>query len=114
MKNLFSIGGFTAYIFIVFLNSMTDLGHKIILQNTILKAYEGSELIILTAIVNALILLPFILLFLPAGYLSDKYPKAKIVQYASLLAVGITSLILLAYVMGWFWVAFALTFLLAA
>ncbi|HHS92440.1 MAG TPA: MFS transporter, partial [Campylobacterales bacterium] len=97
-----------------FLNSMTDLGHKIILQNTILKAYEGSELIILTAIVNALILLPFILLFLPAGYLSDKYPKAKIVQYASLLAVGITSLILLAYVMGWFWVAFALTFLLAA
>jgi acyl-[acyl-carrier-protein]-phospholipid O-acyltransferase/long-chain-fatty-acid--[acyl-carrier-protein] ligase len=114
MKNLFSIGGFTAYIFIVFLNSMTDLGHKIILQNTILKAYEGSELIILTAIVNALILLPFILLFLPAGYLSDKYPKAQIVKYASLFAVGITTLILLAYVMGWFWFAFALTFVLAA
>lgn len=114
MKNLFSIGGFTAYIFIVFLNSMTDLGHKIILQNTILKAYDGSDLIILTAIVNALILLPFILLFLPAGYLSDKYPKAKIVKYASLLAVAITILILLVYIMGWFWFAFALTFVLAA
>ena len=78
MKALFSIAGFSSYILIVFLNAMTDLGHKIILQNTIFKAYEGSELIVLTAIVNALILLPFIFLFSPAGYISDKYPKTKV------------------------------------
>ena len=42
MKQLFKIAGFTPYIFIVFLNSMTDLGHKIVLQNTIFKAYEGT------------------------------------------------------------------------
>ncbi|MDQ7047434.1 MAG: MFS transporter [Sulfurovum sp.] len=93
---------------------MTDLGHKIILQNTIFKAYEGSELIILTAIVNALILLPFIFLFSPAGFIADKYPKTKVIEYASLAAVGITTLILLSYTMGWFWVAFLLTFILAA
>ena len=114
MKALFKIAGFTPYIFIIFLNAMTDLGHKIILQNTIFKAYEGSELIVLTAIVNALILLPFIFLFSPAGFISDKYPKVKVVEYASLAAIGITSLILFSYIMGWFWLAFGLTFILAA
>jgi acyl-[acyl-carrier-protein]-phospholipid O-acyltransferase/long-chain-fatty-acid--[acyl-carrier-protein] ligase len=114
MKHLFKISGFTPYIIIVFLNAMTDLGHKIILQNTIFKAYDGSELIVLTAIVNALILLPFIFLFSPAGYISDKYPKVKVVEYASAAAIGITILILLSYMMGLFWIAFGLTFVLAA
>jgi len=114
MKGLFRIAGFTPYIFIIFLNAMTDLGHKIILQNTIFKAYDSSELIILTAIVNALILLPFVFLFSPAGFISDKYPKVKVVEYASAAAIGITTLILFSYVMGWFWAAFGLTFVLAA
>jgi len=114
MKTLFSISGFTAYIVIMLLNAMTDLGHKIILQNTIFKAYEGSELIILTAIVNALILLPFIFLFSPAGFISDKYPKTKVIQYASAVAIVITGMITFCYYMGWFWAAFVLTFLLAA
>jgi len=114
MIELFKLKGFTPYIFIVFLNAMTDLGHKIVLQNTIFKAYEGTELIVLTAIVNGLILLPFIFLFSPAGFLSDKYSKVKIIQVASLAAVGITTLILFSYIMGWFWVAFGLTFILAA
>lgn len=114
MKSLFKISGFTPYIFIILLNAMTDLGHKIILQNTIFKAYEGPELIILTAIVNALILLPFIFLFSPAGFISDKYPKTKVIEYASAAAIGITTLILFSYIMGWFWFAFILTFVLAA
>jgi len=113
MKTLFKISGFTAYIFIIFLNAMTDLGHKIILQNTIFKAYEGSELIILTALLNSLILLPYIFLFSPAGFLSDKYSKTKIIEYSSAFAILITSLILISYIMGWFWLAFALTFVLA-
>ncbi len=114
MKTLFRIAGFTPYILIIFLNAMTDLGHKIILQNTIFKAYDGSELIVLTAIVNALILLPFIFLFSPSGYIADKYPKTKVIEYAALLAIGITVLILISYYMGWFWLAFGLTFVLAA
>jgi acyl-[acyl-carrier-protein]-phospholipid O-acyltransferase/long-chain-fatty-acid--[acyl-carrier-protein] ligase len=114
MTSLFKIAGFTPYIIIVLLNAMTDLGHKIILQNTIFKSYEGSELIILTAIVNALILLPFIFLFSPAGFISDKYPKTMVIKYASMAAVGITTFILLSYYMGWFWIAFMLTFVLAA
>jgi len=114
MKKLFAISGFTSYILIVFLNSLTDLGHKIILQNTIFKAYDGSTLMILTAIVNALILLPFIFLFSPAGFISDRYNKLKVIEYASLAAVAITLLITLSYYMGWFWVAFGFTLILAA
>ena len=114
MLNLFKIKGFIPYILIIFFNAMTDLGHKIVLQNTILKVYDGTELIVLTAMVNALILLPFILLFSPAGFLSDKYPKVQIVRVASAFAIGITTLILFAYIMGWFWVAFGLTFILAS
>ena len=114
MKTLFNIVGFGSYILIVFLNAMTDLGHKIILQNTIFKSFDGSELIILTAIINALILLPFILLFLPAGYVSDKYPKTKVIKVASFVAIVITLLILISYYNGWFWVAFGLTLVLSA
>jgi len=114
VKSLFKIGGFTPYILIVFLNAMTDLGHKIVLQNTIFKAYDGSELVILTATINALILLPFIFLFSPAGFLSDKYPKVQIIQVASFVAVVITTIILISYINGWFWFAFSMTFILAA
>ena len=114
MKKLFKITGFTPYIFIIFLNAMTDLGHKIILQNTIFKSYDGSELIVLTAIVNAFILLPFIFLFSPSGFISDKYPKTKVIEYASMAAIGITTLILFSYYMGWFWLSFGLTLVLAA
>ncbi|NPA28003.1 MAG: acyl-[ACP]--phospholipid O-acyltransferase [Epsilonproteobacteria bacterium] len=114
MKELFRVRGFLPYLVIIFLNAMTDLGHKITLQNTIFKAYSGSELIILTSIVNALILLPFILLFSPAGYISDKYPKTKVIKYSSAFAIFVTILILISYFLGLFWLSFILTFLLAA
>jgi hypothetical protein len=41
------------YFLIVFLNASVDLGHKIVLQNTIFKTYDGTELMVLTAIINA-------------------------------------------------------------
>lgn len=110
---MFKIVGVINYLFVVFLNAFTDLGHKIIIQNTIFKVYDGETQIILTAIVNALILLPFIFLFSPSGFLADKFPKNIIMRYSSILAVLITLLITIAYNNGWFYVAFALTFVLA-
>ena len=88
MARLTRIGGFIPYMIILFLNAFIDLGHKIIIQNTIFKTYDGQDQIVLTAIVNALILLPFILLFSPAGFLSDKYPKPRVIRYTALAAVG--------------------------
>lgn len=105
--------GVTNYIIVIFLNAFTDLGHKIIIQNTIFKVYDGSTQIVLTAIVNALILLPFILVFSPSGFLADKFPKNKIMEYSSVFAVVITLAITYSYYQGQFLMAFAMTFLLA-
>lgn len=113
MLQVLRIQGFIAFITVVFLNAFVDLGHKIIIQNTIFKIYDGSTQIVLTAIVNALILLPFIMLFTPAGYLSDKYPKHLIMRFSAWGATILTLLITLSYYMGWFWFGFGMTFLLA-
>ncbi|MEE9494558.1 MAG: acyl-[ACP]--phospholipid O-acyltransferase [Gammaproteobacteria bacterium] len=113
MPALFRISGFLPYIAVIFLNAFVDLGHKIIIQNTVFKTLDGQEQIALTAVVNALILLPFILLFTPSGFLSDKYPKNWVMRISAWVAVGITCLITLFYYLGWFWPAFAMTFILA-
>jgi len=113
MPQLRRVEGFPPYIAVVFLNAFVDLGHKIVIQNTIFKVYDGQEQIVLTAIVNGLILLPFILLFSAAGFLSDKYAKPRVIRYSALAAVGITLLITACYYLGWFWGAFALTLVLA-
>ena len=113
MKEMLKINGFLPYIFVVFLNAFTDLGHKIIIQNTVFKVYDGSEQIILTAIVNGLMLLPFILLFSPSGFISDKFPKHNVMKIAAIAAVVITSLITICYYLGLFWIAFGLTLALA-
>ena len=113
MKNALKVTGLFTFLAVAFLNAFVDLGHKIIIQNTIFKNYDGPELIVLTSIVNALILLPFILLFTPTGYISDKYAKNTVMRVSAWVALGITLLITFSYYQGWFWVAFAMTFLLA-
>jgi len=109
MKELFRIRGFVAYLVMIFINAFVDLGHKIIIQNTVFKMYDGQTQVILTAIINGLILLPFIVLFSPAGFLSDKYPKTQVMRHSALAAVIVTLMITFAYYQGWFWVAFMLT-----
>lgn len=113
MDKLLKLAGFIPFILIIALNAYVDLGHKILIQNTVFKIYDGQTQIILTAIVNGLILLPFILLFSPAGFLSDKYQKPKIIKLSSAVAIGLTLLITLSYYQGWFLFSFVLTFLLA-
>ena len=113
MKKMFAITGVINYLLVIFLNAFTDLGHKIIIQNTIFKIYDGDTQIVLTAIVNALILLPFILMFSPSGFLADRFPKNKIMEYSSIFAVFITLCITYSYYNGHFFTAFGLTFMLA-
>ncbi len=113
MKALFRIQGFSAFMMVLFMNATVDIAHKITIQNVLLKSFEGEMLIVLSALVNAMILLPFILLFSPSGYISDRFSKSMVVRYAALGAVGLSLLITLSYYQGWFYAAFALTFLLA-
>lgn len=113
MLELIRIRGFVAFILVAFINAFIDLGHKIIIQNTLFKTYDGDVQIMLTAVVNGLILLPFILLFTPAGFVSDRFSKPRVMQATAWGAVLITALITLSYHLGWFLFAFALTFILA-
>lgn len=110
---MYKIVGVINYIVVIFLNAFTDLGHKIIIQNTIFKVYDGDMLVVLTAVVNALILLPFILVFSPSGFLADKFAKNKIMEYSSVFAVVVTLGITYSYYNGLFTVAFVMTFMLA-
>ena len=113
MDKLSKIKGAWPYIFAVFLNAFVDLGHKIIIQNTIFKTYDGQQQVLLTALVNGLILIPFILLLTPAGFISDRHPKNKVIRVSAWFAVLLTLCITVCYYLGLFWVAFAMTFLLA-
>ncbi|MGK0499331.1 MAG: acyl-[acyl-carrier-protein]-phospholipid O-acyltransferase [Oceanicoccus sp.] len=113
MEKLHKITGAIPYLLVIFLNTFVDLGHKITIQNTLFKVYDGNTQIILTAIVNGLILLPFILMFSPAGFIGDRYPKNKVIKGAAAAAVVLTLGITVCYYGGFFWCAFAMTFLLA-
>jgi acyl-[acyl-carrier-protein]-phospholipid O-acyltransferase/long-chain-fatty-acid--[acyl-carrier-protein] ligase len=112
VSSLFRIKGFLPYLVVLFVNAFIDLGHKIVIQNTVFKIYDGTTQVILTALVNALILIPFILLFSPAGFISDKFPKHKVMQYSAWAELVAVLVILFAYYQGWFWLAFAMTLVL--
>lgn len=112
MPGVFKVRGFSAYTAMIFLNAFTDLGHKIIIQNIVFKHYDGTAQIVLTALVNALILLPFVMLFTPAGFLSDKFPKNTVMRISAIAAIVICVFITVSYYCGWFYMAFALTFAL--
>ena len=107
------IQGFLPFACMIFLNAFIDLGHKIVVQNTVFKLYDGQEQIILTAVVNALILIPFILLWSPSGFISDRYLKPRVMRLTAWASVVVTLLITACYYLGWFWPAFALTLAMA-
>ncbi|EXJ17198.1 acyl-[ACP]--phospholipid O-acyltransferase [Imhoffiella purpurea] len=114
MGQLFRITGFLSFVTMLFLNAFVDLGHKIVIQNTLFKTYDGDLQILLTAIINAFILLPFVLLFTPSGFIADRFPKNRVMRTTAWGAVGLTLGITLFYYLGWFWPAFGMTLLLAA
>lgn len=108
-----SCRGSTAFYLAIFLNAVVDLGHKITIQNTIFKTYDGNEQVFLTAIVNGLIILPYILFFLPAGQCANKFSKPAVMKTCAWFSVFLTFLIMVFYWQGYFWLAFSATFLMA-
>lgn len=113
MGSFFHIAGVAVYAVMVFLNAFVDLGHKIVVQNTLFKTLDGSEQIIMTAILNSLILLPLALLFSPSGFVSDRFAKPHVMQASAWAAVALTLAITGCYYAGQFQLAFAMTLLLA-
>ena len=98
---------------VIFLNAVIDLGHKITLQNTVFKVHDGSFQIILIAIINALILLPYIALVVPVGRVANCTPKPTMIKIAAWFSLALTLLITLFYRLAWFWPAMAMTLFMA-
>ncbi|MEE9309847.1 MAG: acyl-[ACP]--phospholipid O-acyltransferase [Cocleimonas sp.] len=112
MNNALKVTGLFTFLVIAFLNVFIDLGHIIVLQETLYKSLTGTDLLIYSALALSLFLIPFIIFFTPAGFLSDKHPKDKVMRYSAWAAVGITLLITLSYYLAWFWASMGLIFLL--
>ncbi len=110
---LYKIKGFLPYLMIVFFNAFVDLGHKILIQNTFYRSLPAADFTIMSAIINGIILLPYILLFTPSGFIADYFSKTKVLRITALAAIPVTILITLCYYLGLFWWAFSLTLLLA-
>jgi acyl-[acyl-carrier-protein]-phospholipid O-acyltransferase / long-chain-fatty-acid--[acyl-carrier-protein] ligase len=110
---LYKIRGFLPYLAIVFFNAFVDLGHKILIQNTLYRSQSAADFTVFSAIINGLILLPYILLFTPSGFIADYFSKTKVLRVTALAVIPIVILITICYYLGLFWWSFGLTLLLA-
>jgi acyl-[acyl-carrier-protein]-phospholipid O-acyltransferase/long-chain-fatty-acid--[acyl-carrier-protein] ligase len=70
---------------------------------------SGPELLIMTQIVNALMLLPFVLFFIPAGEINDKRSKLKNMKTLALAAIILCVILTMFYAAGFFWASFFAT-----
>lgn len=103
-----------AFLFVVFCNVIIDVAHKVFLQNIAFKIFDGSTQVIWISIINALILVPFLLLFTVSGYLSDKYNKKNILIYGAVSSFILSILMIFSYMISNFYLAMFILVLLAA
>ena len=107
------VKGFLPYLFIVFFNAFIDLGHKILIQNTLYQTESASHFTLYSSLINALILLPYLFLFTPSGFIADKFSKTKVLQITACFTLPLLMVITYSYYMGYFKLAFVMTLLLA-
>lgn len=94
-----------AFLFVVFCNVVVDVAHKVFLQNIAFKIFDGSTQVIWISIINAMIIIPFLLLFTVSGYLSDKYNKKNILIYGAISSFTLSVLMIFAYMSSNFYIA---------
>lgn len=94
-----------AFLFVVFCNAVVDVSHKVLLQNIAFKIFDGSEQVVWISIINAMIIIPFLLLFTVSGYLSDKYNKKTILVYGAVSSFILSVLMIFSYMTGNFYLA---------
>lgn len=113
-KKLSQFKGHIPFMLLIFLNAFVDLNHKILIADTLYKTVQnGQTLTSLLALLNALVLVPYIIFFTPTGFVADKFSKAKVMRATAAAAIPITLGITLCYYAGWFWPAYMGTLLLA-
>lgn len=111
INNLLSIK--IAFLFVVFCNAVVDVAHKVLLQNIAFKVFDGTTQVIWISIINAMIIIPFLLLFTISGYLSDKYNKKNIMVYGAVSSFLLSVLMIISYMSENFYFAMFSLVLLA-
>ncbi|MBK9576428.1 MAG: MFS transporter [Fibrobacteres bacterium] len=87
-KSLWSIQGIVPFLGIGFLNAFNDIGLKTLLYDAVQKALPpGPELVMYQSLLQALVLIPFVAFFTPAGFFSDKFAKDKVIRWCTFLAI---------------------------
>ncbi|WP_321312666.1 acyl-[ACP]--phospholipid O-acyltransferase [Halarcobacter sp.] len=94
-----------SFLCVVFCNVIVDVAHKVLLQNIAFKIFDGSEQVVWISIINAMILIPFLLFFSISGYLSDRYNKKDILIYGAISSFILSCLMVLSYISGNFYIA---------
>ncbi len=102
-----------SFLFVVACNILVDICHKVLLQNIAFKVFDGSTQVVWISIINALIIIPFLLLFTFSGYLSDKYNKRDILVIGGVSSFCLSVLMIIAYHTGNFYFAMLILVLLA-
>ena len=111
INNLLSIK--IAFLFVAFCNALVDVAHKVFLQNIAFKVFDGTTQVIWISIINAMIIIPFLLLFTLSGYLSDKYNKKNIMVYGAVSSFLLSVLMIISYMSENFYFAMFSLVLLA-
>jgi acyl-[acyl-carrier-protein]-phospholipid O-acyltransferase/long-chain-fatty-acid--[acyl-carrier-protein] ligase len=104
---------FLLFLVVLFLGTLIDIGQKVTLYHIFSHSSNNVEHPLFHFFFYALILTPFILLFVPAGYVSDKFPKHLVMRYSALSTFIITIASAVAYIQGSFITALALSLLLS-
>ncbi len=106
--------GFYPFIGVIFLNAFVDLNHKILIADTLYKSIgDSSALASMLALLNALVLVPYILFFTPSGFAADHFSKVKVIRTTAATAIPITIGITFCYYQGQLWTAYMGTLLLS-
>ena len=113
MFEILSKKGFKPYLLIAFLNIAILFGHLTLVQECLYYMTGVAQDTKMLIGIVALMSLPFILFFAYAGYLADRWGKANVIRYSAWALFPITVWIVICDSMGWFWLSYASTFLLA-
>ncbi|MEQ8662910.1 MAG: acyl-[ACP]--phospholipid O-acyltransferase, partial [Gammaproteobacteria bacterium] len=105
--------GFGALLALVAFDIAVDVGNKLVLHEALRAGSSGLPRLVHSAVVDLLLVAPFVLLLSPAGFLADRYPRAAVLRACAWLGLAAALGLAWSYAQGAPGAALALTGMLA-
>ena len=106
--------GTIPYFISMFASTFVLMGHFIFTQMVIADTYAADEFLLESALLQGLFLLPFIFMIVPASFLSNKFPKSRVITWTSVVMAIAMLCIAIFYTLGFAQLGYWFTLLLAA